>query len=99
VPPVPGDFNLDHKVDGADYVLWRNNLNDGYTQADYAVWRSHFGMNNLGTGVGGAAAVPEPPGVVLTLTAAGMVLGNLRAIVGRKPLKSRQSSCDSPSVG
>ncbi|HEX4415088.1 MAG TPA: dockerin type I domain-containing protein, partial [Lacipirellulaceae bacterium] len=54
---MPGDFNLDGKVDMADYVLWRNgsgtgtqyeqgdaNL-DGHVDAnDFAIWRSNFGF-------------------------------------------------------
>jgi hypothetical protein len=55
---VPGDFNLDGQVDGADYVVWRKNL--GQTGAtfvqgdatfngvigddDLQVWRSNFGF-------------------------------------------------------
>jgi alpha-amylase len=55
----PGDFNLDGKVDAADYVLMRKsgNIASGalYTQgdadfdgdvdaADVAIWRSHYGF-------------------------------------------------------
>lgn len=58
-PPASasGDFNRDNRVDGADYVLWRNSLGaagltpfsgadgngDGKVDAaDRAIWRSHF---------------------------------------------------------
>ena len=53
----PGDFNLDGKVDIADYVVWRNGIGSGtqYEQgdanldghvdaADFAIWRSNFGF-------------------------------------------------------
>lgn len=41
--PMPGDFNADGFVDGADYVVWRKNLGAIYTQADTDVWRANFG--------------------------------------------------------
>jgi uncharacterized delta-60 repeat protein len=53
-----GDYNQNHIVDAADYVLWRNNLNASVTPftnadgsgnglvdpADYTVWRSRYGQ-------------------------------------------------------
>jgi hypothetical protein len=50
-PGVPGDYNGDGNVDGADYVLWRNggplkNEVDDRTAvngADYTAWRARFG--------------------------------------------------------
>lgn len=67
---LPGDYNNDGKVDGDDYVIWKQSFNsttdlaaDGngnnvVDAADYTVWR-----DNLGTG-GAALAlsttVPEP---------------------------------------
>jgi hypothetical protein len=63
---LPGDFNLDGRVDAADYVVWRNGLGSIYTQNDYNVWRANFGR----AFVGGAAepsqaAVPEPSTVMV----------------------------------
>jgi hypothetical protein len=51
---VPGDYNTNGTVDAADYVLWRENLNQNVTlpndsspgtvtQDDYDVWRANFG--------------------------------------------------------
>ncbi|HVT26955.1 MAG TPA: SUMF1/EgtB/PvdO family nonheme iron enzyme [Lacipirellulaceae bacterium] len=70
---VPGDYNADNVVDAADYILWRENLNQSVTlpndstpgnvaQADYDVWRSHFGQASPGSGSGSllTSAVPEP---------------------------------------
>jgi uncharacterized delta-60 repeat protein len=66
-----GDYNQNHIVDAADYVVWRNNLNASVTpftnadgsgnglvdQADYTVWRSHFGqLPGAGSGVSSEAA-------------------------------------------
>jgi glucose/arabinose dehydrogenase len=36
-----GDFNRDDVVNGADYVVWRNDPNR--TQAQYDLWRANFG--------------------------------------------------------
>lgn len=70
------DYNHNGVVDAADYVLWRNTLNQFVTpgtgadgsnngvidQADYDFWRANFGVSG---GAGGGAslstsAVPEP---------------------------------------
>ncbi len=77
---IPGDFNHDGKVDAADYVIWRDTLNqtgsnlaadadlNGHVDvADYAIWRSHFGQF-AGSGAA-AAAVPEPASLALVLLA------------------------------
>ncbi len=61
---VPGDFNIDGKVDMADYVSWRNGQSPTPNSAtDYDTWRTHFGQSNLGAGSGSSltnTAVPEP---------------------------------------
>jgi alpha-amylase len=87
-----GDFNLDGVVDASDLAIWTSNYGTGtlYTlgdanldghvdAADYTVWRDHLGFHTsaLMAGVGSAAAVPEPSGLVtagmalVALTAAG----------------------------
>jgi hypothetical protein len=61
--PVTGDYNGNGVVDAADYVLWRNTLNqtgtglaaDGNTNdridtGDFTIWRSSFGTRNTATG-------------------------------------------------
>jgi hypothetical protein len=78
VPPaVPGDYNGNGKVDGADYVLWRkggplaNEVDNPGTvdAADYTEWRARYG-NPPGAGSGlGAGAVPEPTSALLALVA------------------------------
>jgi hypothetical protein len=76
---VNGDYNGDGVVDAADYVVWREHLNQTFQlqneggispgvvdQADYTFWRSRFGATSgSGSGLGGSAAVPEPTGMVL----------------------------------
>jgi hypothetical protein len=72
---VPGDYNNNGTVDGADYVLWRkggplqNEVDTPGTvdAADYAAWRARFG-NTSGSGAGASsAAVPEPMSALLFL--------------------------------
>jgi hypothetical protein len=78
------DFNLDRKVDGADFLAWQRgvgasgarfdqgdaSLNGEVTAADLAAWRTDFG---LAWPIGGATAagigVPEPAVGVLALLA------------------------------
>ena len=78
--PLPGDYNRDHVVDAADYTVWRDSLGkSGYLLAadgngdgivdslDYSVWQGHFGQvwSVTGSGTGSAAAVPEPPSLMM----------------------------------
>lgn len=70
---VPGDYNNNGLVDGADYTLWREGgplANEADTpgvvdDADYTQWRARFG-NTSGSGLGGGS-VPEPAGATLLL--------------------------------
>lgn len=80
---VAGDYNGNGKVDGADYVVWRNNkglmsgatvsqgdgTGDGaVTDADYSYWRARFG-NTSGSGASAGGAIPEPATSLLLLLA------------------------------
>jgi hypothetical protein len=59
-----GDNNSDGRVDGADYVLWRNDSdNYGGSPDGYNTWRANFG-STFGSG-SGSASVPEPSTLVL----------------------------------
>jgi hypothetical protein len=80
LPPLPGDYTHDGKVDAGDYVVWRNTLGasaaffsgadgDGsgvIDSGDYGVWRANFGRSNGGVGMG-LSAVPEPSSVALVM--------------------------------
>ena len=72
---LPGDFNADGKVDGADYVVWRNS---GGSVGSYSEWRQHVGQSTvIGT------AVPEPSSLYYILIVAISVLMGKRAVGGR----------------
>ncbi|MEM6329365.1 MAG: family 16 glycosylhydrolase [Planctomycetota bacterium] len=75
---LAGDFNDDGIVDGADYALWRNNLNgdasvlngngdgsDFVDAGDLAIWRAQFNPAPPGA----IAAAPEPAAGLLALAA------------------------------
>ncbi len=78
---IPGDFNRNGRMDAADYVVWREQLNqagaslagdgngDGFVnQADYLTWRANFGLSNPTRPASGAALpVPEPSSATLLL--------------------------------
>jgi hypothetical protein len=81
--PPSGDYNHNGIVDGADYVVWRDTLNqsaapqgsgaDGNANGtvdagDYSYWRERFGNIIGGSGAGAVALVPEPAAIVLPLT-------------------------------
>jgi hypothetical protein len=83
-PALNGDYNNNGRVDGADYVVWRDNVgttnplpNDptggtiGPTQ--YNTWRSNFGLG-AGAGSGlGVSAVPEPSSLLMAVAIVGFL--------------------------
>jgi hypothetical protein len=92
---VTGDYNGNGTVDAADYVMWRDTLNqagmnlpaDGNNNnmidaGDYDVWRSRFGRTS---GVGSAtnSSVPEPTSLTLLL------FGTLAAVARRRMASRR----------
>ena len=99
---VPGDLNLDGKVDGADYVLWRKN--DGHSGTflqgdatfdgvisndDLQMWRANLGLRQPLSASGSGvslAAVPEPSVAWLGAIAVGWFL------VFRRRMRSRGSA-------
>ena len=78
---MPGDYNGNGVVDGADYVLWckggplQNEVDTPGTvnAADYTAWRARFG-NTSGSGSLDVGAVPEPASCMLALLIPGLLL-------------------------
>jgi hypothetical protein len=78
-----GDFNLDRRVDGADFLLWQRglgstgarfdqgnaNLDGAVNGADLTTWRATYGVT-APLALATTAAVPEPSAIAIALTAA-----------------------------
>ncbi|WP_425397744.1 FG-GAP-like repeat-containing protein [Aeoliella sp.] len=81
---VLGDYNLDHKVNLADYTVWRNSLgalvprhtggdgngNGVVDSADYAVWKTHFGESIPAATTSEPATIAAPAAFTTTKAAA-----------------------------
>jgi hypothetical protein len=85
--PIPGDFDSDSDVDGADFVAWQTNFPKGsgatlaegdadgdsdVDGADFVVWQTNFPYSP-GPGNPGESPVPEPGSITLALAAAGLL--------------------------
>ena len=81
---LPGDFNGDGFVNGADYVKWRHNLGGAYSPASYTTWREHFGQT---IGAGTTTAIPEPAAVFL------LIVGTLGVGEAMIPTARRYRQC------
>jgi alpha-amylase len=98
-----GDFNLDRRVDGADFLIWQRNagmsaarfdhgdadLNGIVDEADLAIWRQGFGtIGPIGAASSATAAVPETAGTVLACWGAAAIASLSR----RRPRRSEAVS-------
>ena len=73
---IPGDFNKDGSVNGADLTKWKGEFgvngnsdadNDGDSDGnDFLIWQRNFGQSSA---TATTAAVPEPVGVTLAVMA------------------------------
>jgi hypothetical protein len=76
-PVLPGDYNTDGTVNGADYNYWKStfgsvidlaadgNRDRSVDAADYTVWRDNFGAGASGGAASGANTAPEPSALML----------------------------------
>jgi hypothetical protein len=74
---LPGDFDIDGDVDGADFLIWQ--LNDG-SQSDLDDWQTNFG-SVTNSAAAASTGVPEPAtGLMLMLGMAAMIIGHRTAM-------------------
>jgi hypothetical protein len=72
---LPGDYNGNGVVDGADFLVWQQGVGSKYTAGHLAVWKTNLGKTLAsvqapfeGTTTPNSSAVPEPrAGILLTL--------------------------------
>jgi hypothetical protein len=87
-PPLVGDYNRNGAIDGAEYIVWRNTLNqtgsglpaDGNNNGvidtgDYTTWRTHFAATGVGSG-SEATLVPKLQSVGCLLAVFSMLVAN-----------------------
>jgi hypothetical protein len=73
---VAGDFTLDQRVDGADFLLWqRGGSPSSLSSQDLSAWRLQYGDSAAAAAV--ASAIPEPAAAVLTVFGAYALLFRL----------------------
>lgn len=62
---IDGDYNMNGKVDAADYVVWRRGFKDGIaTSLDYLAWKRNYGRMAMSQM---AVTSPEPGTLFLSL--------------------------------
>ena len=112
VTPLLGDFNGDHSVDAADYVVWRKNLGTDFNlggngdetgasagvvdAADYAMWTANFGNDSAGAGAVVAAASTVPEPSVWMLLLPAVAAGWLP--MGRPAREGRKEEENPPRL-
>jgi hypothetical protein len=91
-PLLAGDYDRNGVVDAADYLLWRNTLNQAVAlgsgadgdangivqEADYNIWRRNFGRSAGQAAQLPSVSVPEPATLGLALGAAILMLHRRR---------------------
>ena len=63
----PGDFNMDGKVDGIDFMIWqRGESPHPLSEYDYNLWQQNFGfIPSPAISAASAAVIPEPSTLLL----------------------------------
>jgi len=95
---LPGDYDSDGVVDGADFLLWQRQLGrptdehpevyadgDGNFRVDAAdleVWRTNYGSAGA---IQPPASIPEPSALVLTLVGSAAVGGRRQTMRHKRP--------------
>jgi len=85
---IPGDFDLNGKVNGEDFLLWqRGGSPNPFSASDLANWEAYYGTGTTVNPVTNTAKVPEPSLGVLILFGLGYLLSS-RRVRGLSPLSS-----------
>ncbi len=63
VAVLPGDYNVDGRVDSADYTVWRDGGAPDSGPGGYSLWAANYGA--VASSSAAAIAVPEPASAVL----------------------------------
>jgi len=75
---IPGDFNGDGNVDGADFLVWQQGFGSEFDAADLGNWEANFGAGAaLAAATTTVAVVPEPTSALLMLLG-GVMAGGMR---------------------
>ena len=70
---LPGDFNADQRVDGADLLAWqRGGSPTPRSTTDLNTWRTNFGRSAVASGIAAGLPVPEPATAPMLLIAASL---------------------------
>ena len=101
---MPGDYNGDHVVDAADYVMYRKFFgsrtdptadanHDGIVdEFDYQIWRQRYGNPTAGAGAGSLfTSIPEPSTAILFVVAASLFSGVTRRCPRRLRLSANHA--------
>lgn len=75
---LPGDFDFNGTVDGADFLLWQSGFGSTYDASDLADWEANFGTTSPAVAAS-SAAVPEPSSLVLLILGASLGLTGKRS--------------------
>jgi hypothetical protein len=71
LPPAVsnGDFDMNHVVDGTDFLIWQREFGGALDGTDFIAWKGNFGS---AVAVGAATSAPEPASAALTALAAAL---------------------------
>jgi len=82
ISDLPGDFDGDGKVDGADFLVWQQGLGTIYDATDLDDWEANYGAGTLASlNAAASTAVPEPSTGIILLLGIATLLFRRNAVV------------------